>query len=285
MPNLLRRAAVAAVAATACALALSIPAAHAATTSTPPAQPSDNWAGYYAKASAPVAYATAEFTIPKVSCDESRGTPQSENGGNEYQAMMWVGIGGINGVYGINSGWLKQAGVVISCKSFFATPTYQPFWEYVKPGTSSVPQGSPYVPRYFKTKNGKTAALQPGEKVIVQIWAPSDSPVKDKWYFRIDAGDSAFTASQSLPASTNGQNQTAEAITEKDATGLVYLGSVKYTGAIYLTTKTEDGPSTAITSQPVYLRNPAEPDEVIISPSTPPDGDAFTTSYAKNWLS
>jgi hypothetical protein len=57
-------------------MALSVPAAHAATTSPASRLKTTNWAGYYAEASAPIIFATASFTVPKVYCDKSRGTPQ-----------------------------------------------------------------------------------------------------------------------------------------------------------------------------------------------------------------
>lgn len=299
MPNVLRRAAIAVSAAAACAVALSVPAAHAATTSPAPQQWTTNWAGYYAKASAPVISAVANFTVPRVSCDQSRGTPQTGNDGNKYQAMMWVGIGGIDGLFGINSGWLKQAGVVVSCKNLNAAPTYQPFWEYFPRGNVTVTQGSPFAPQYFKAKNGKTAELQPGDNVEVQVEAPSVSPVKGKWYFRmyVESSDglssSTFTASQYLAANTNGPDQTAEVITEMDASGLVNLGSVEYNSAQYIATSdlTQSAVGVPIPVQPIYLLNGAAPHAVIIYPSAPYvkfnpgiGADTFTTNYATNWL-
>lgn len=286
MPNVLRRAAVAFSVAAACTVALTVPAAHAATTSPPPGQATNIWAGYYAEASAPIIAATADFTVPHVACDQSRGTPQTGNDGIKYQAFMWAGIGGIDGYFGINSGWLKQAGVAVNCTSLDATPKYQPFWEIVPPsGTGG--------PVYFKDENEKTAELQPGENVRVEVIAPSASPVKGQWYFQIYAGFpngpvSTFTEQQTLPASDNGPDQTAEVITEKHASGLVYLGTVEYNTAQYLTTQTETGLS--IASHPIYVVNSTYPHAKIIYAGAPYDtaggtlADAFNTYYATDWL-
>ncbi len=95
------------------------------------------------------------------------------------------------------------------------------------------------------------------------------------------------------PARGAGPDQTAEVITEMDASGLVNLGSVEYNSAQYIATSdlTQSAVGVPIPVQPIYLLNGAAPHAVIIYPSAPYvkfnpgiGADTFTTNYATNWL-
>jgi hypothetical protein len=239
-----------------------------------------NWAGYYAETNAPITTATVGFQVPaNVSCENSRPT----NYKSYFQAGMWVGIGGIH--KGIDSGWLEQAGVMVKCTSLHATPVFTPFWEYVKPGCSTA-QESPCRVRKF----GVT--FSPGEYVTAEVESPAVSPVKGQWYFRVTA---AFNGGQlhiytrhlaiQGPATTV---HTAEAITERPITGLVDLGTVRYTAALYYTAQSEE--ARAIPVHPVDAVNEPSTD-LVMSPGAPysPDPgapkDSFNTYYASHWLS
>jgi hypothetical protein len=263
-----------AVAVTVAGASLSILAASApANAASLPADLTQTWAGYFSATSKPITGAEVSFTVPKVSCAGSRGA----TGGASYRASMWVGIGGmIDGIFGNNSGVLKQDGVIVSCASKNAAPVYTPFWELV-PGT----------PQRMTFKGNPT--VQPGAQITAQVWAPSESPVPGQWYFDIlstyHGHTTRWTASHA--ASVTSKNYTAEVITERSELGLVDLASVTYTYADYFTS--EDSFYSIAAKRIDMVNNLTQKDPVILTGNAyqAPDDDlkdSFTTSYAANWL-
>jgi hypothetical protein len=221
----------------------------------------------------PIDAAMVNFTVPKVSCASSRGATNGVK--PAYQGLMWVGIGGINGHYGANSGAVKQDGVAVDCTSLHATAVYFPFWE-VNPGKPSPVQFS------------KAARVYPGAQISAEVFAPSESPVAGQWYFLVNSTykgvTSVWHAHYASPVTT--KNYTAEAITEKNAPGFVDLGNVTYTYADYYTDEMESFNS--ITADPITLENSKNRPIVLAGRAYQPSGDdlkdSFTTSYAANWL-
>jgi hypothetical protein len=233
-----------------------------------------NWAGYFSVSKQPIVEADVSFVVPKVSCAKSNGP-----GAFGYQGFMWVGIGGVT-AFGVNSGVLKQDGVVVFCpsRSKNAAPTYYPFWE-VYPGLQK--------PVRF-TKNGKDASVQPGAKITATVDAPSASPVEGDWYFTVTSTYKGVTTTWTDEAYVRpaaAKNNTAEAITEKDAPGLVDLGNVTYTGAVYYTGEESIHPipSQRVTLVGVIRRSPIITAGNAYQPPGDDFKDAFTTSYAPNW--
>jgi hypothetical protein len=267
-----------AAAATVAAASLSIlgataPADAASLPPLPSADFSTNWAGYFSVSSKPIAEAEVTFVVPKVNCAQSRGATKGVK--PPYQGVMWVGIGGINGQYGGNSGTLKQDGIVAYCASLKATPVFYPFWEVV-PGKPSPVQFS------------KNAQVHPGAEITAQVYAPSESPVKGKWYFAVTSTyndvTSVWTASAAAP--TSSKNYTAEAITERNTPGFMDLGKVTYTGADYYTGVESVHSITAKRLTLVNNKTLRDPIVLTSSASQPPGDDlkdSFSTSYAPLW--
>ena len=183
MPDFLRRTAVAVTVATAYAVALSVPAAQAASASSPSASHSGLWAGYYSTTaqSTPPLWASVEFTVPKVSCSNSRGS------GTYYAGAMWVGIGGQEA-----KALLEQAGVGVQCKNNKKTtqPAYYPWWEVA----DTIKQ------QIWDTSGTKIHA---GDQIYAQVSSPAEteSPSSGEWEFMVidDTTDQTWTHSYRIP--------------------------------------------------------------------------------------
>ena len=237
---------------------------------------STDWAGYFATTSAPIDAAGVSFTVPKgANCGESRGTPNV----NGYQALMWVGIGGFNGAYGIKSGPLFQDGVEAYCaKLSNSTPVYLPWWE-VYPGTPSVMTFT------------STARISAGARITAQVYAPGEFSAAEKgeWTFVVTAAypGHATTWTTHYKAPSSAKDYTAEVVTEREphVPGFVDVGKVTYSSADYFTDNMDSLHSIVVT--PVTLVNKGAAVVVPSSPSKDPDDglkDSFSTSYAVNWL-
>lgn len=262
----------AAAAAAAASLAL-IPlatasSASAAVTTTPSGtNVSPNWAGYYA---VPVngkgpegVFAT--FTVPKVSCKRSIGP-------NPTYGAIWASIGGMgtmgNGRMGdVRNGkqaWLEQDGIDITCKTRGSQPVYHPFWEIVRPQGKNDPYGNPYDSMIFQDARGHDVTVKPGDQISLSVLDNSTRKVNEFGFSvtvnrdSINGGVNYFK--QAFLPLTAYTGRTAEVITEHPlgfsalqgdlaaawlhetilgtkapAAGLVDMGEVRYSEAMYLT--------------------------------------------------
>lgn len=264
-----------------------------------------NWSGYEKVTDAPIAQAEATFTVPTVSCKNSRGTAP-------YYGSMWVGIGGDYGVTNPfrltgDNGWLEQDGVSIACKSLSSAPKYQPFWEVVT-GDKTFQS---YVNRtYFPHGNGEkiynngTGWVLPQDVITAYVYTPYGSPHRGQWDFQIDVVRKGVLVKQwsqylTMPkGSYTGDpgvrnvlgRETVEAITEcpnncTDSSGLVYMGNVTYNWADYSVSGTETGYSIAsgtpieLTHRGTIVMIPGKP----FSDDSDIPNDSFTTYYTKYW--
>lgn len=269
-----------AAAATVAAASLSIIAAAAPGSASVSGDVSTNWAGYFSVSRSPIVAATVDFTVPKVSCAQSRGAPDKKDKGPAYQGLMWVGIGGIDGQYGANSGPLEQDGIAAYCTSLHATPVYEPFWEVVPGKPSPVPFTD-------------SARVDPGAQIIAAVYAPSVSPVQGQWWFYVTSyyDGRLSTWSAHYASSATGTDYTAETITEKNAPGLVYLGKITYNCADYFTNNVGSTYSIAA-NRVTSVTNLRQRAPIVVAgnayeaPKVCGDNrkNSFTTQYATNWL-
>ena len=286
---------------------LAVSPAHAATTAAHVASPTStsNWSGYYKETDAPIGQAEATFTVPKVSCKDSRGPAPAIGGKHIYQGAMWVGIGGdhtdgflwLRGDYA----WLEQDGVVVECDGLNATPLYMPFWEIAGAPKSVAPQ-------HEVVYDNGNATVKPGDLITAKVYTPAYSPHTGQWLFEVDVVRNgvlvnSWTEYRTLPKGSYTGNpgvsnalnyETVEVITEcpsfgNDLFGFVNLGTVRYSYADYFVTDSEDDGGYSIASTPIDLRHP-DPGPIAVSPGSPytsefsdVPGDAFNTSYSKNW--
>lgn len=301
MPNLLRRAVVAVAAAAAGLMAVSVPAAHAATLP-PPANRSAEWAGYYSVTAkdTPPLWASVEFTVPKnVSCRNSQGIPP-------YFGAMWVGIGGM-GANGIDPGGqalLEQDGIGVQCADNKPTtqPVFYPWWEVA---------GINKQQAWYKDKAKKhVETVQPGDDIIATVTSPAYSESNSgKWQFTVTdyTSNQTWTYSYKIPPHQY-TGATVEAITEwpdssvcapgsagqlcrktnkkKGAVrgGLVDLGEVDYYYADY---GTADSSLLSIPQTYIDLytgtREMMYPTGLYTSPGSDTADDAFSTMYKSDW--
>jgi hypothetical protein len=290
LPNILRAVAVA-VTATACAITLSAPAAHAATS----VYHSPNWAGYYAATGGKTVYGMgAEWTVPGASCAGSHGAAP-------FIASTWVGVGGL-----ADSAWpkasnslLEQDGIDVTCVNTHSQPVYRPFWEIAPNMNGQHWKGDPQV--------------HAGDLISAWVAAPNGSPKPGEWYFEVADLTSGKTWGEyyKLPASDNKDTfKTVEAVTEwstgyhcaagsagsscretggkKGAIhdGFAYLGQVNYTDA-YWETNGEDLLPVAKSRISMYPDVGRIAAVTATNPTTSGGsdiiGDAFSTNYARLW--
>ena len=219
-----------------------------------------NWAGYYAvpaNGKGPESVFT-QFTVPRARCYNVIG---------RYPAYvsMWAGIGGaispnMNDMQNGKKAWLEQAGIQIGCASKSSAPVYQPFAETVAPTDNA-------EPNLIMTKDteGKPQTIKPGDHISINVDDRSFGRTR-KFGMAVNVsrdGGTGFTFfRQMYVPSTAYTGRTAEVVTEypiggvkgplqkaldkftqyelgttskPNATGVIVVGSVRYSGSAYLT--------------------------------------------------
>jgi Peptidase A4 family len=291
--NILRRAGVALAAAAACTAMLSVPAAHAATTTASPAVKLTNWAGYYAATGGKtVDGVSAVWKVPSVSCKKSGGGFPSVGG-------LWVGTGGLAGSWAAGSNsLLEQDGIQVKCAAKNSQPTMTPFWQIAGIQGNSQP---------FKSIYNVSPVVHAGDVIDAWVAAPDGSPKPGEWYFQVidETTSATWQAYYTMPASDYKKTfKSVEVITEwaesyrcpkgettclkKDATrdGFVYFGPVTYSNADWETSG-EDWFSVAQGKISLWSANYKVERVYPTSPSSADDSDvandAFSTEYQSGW--
>jgi hypothetical protein len=239
VPNVLRRAVVAAAAVTALGVAVSVPAsAHASTSEPTPSMAaySYNWSGYNAIVNSTILGVQAQFNVPKnISCKNSLGSK------GPYYAAMWDGIGGDdNGL--THNYWLEQDGVTAKCATKTAKPTFTAWWAFVMPGgTTPAEKGAA---EGFGSDANVVPTVSAGNEIFAQVLTPKGDTIHPgEWQFEVSdlTTNKTWVIYVELPsAAATDTGKTAEVITEDpqtlsgNAEPFVDLGPVSYTSASYI---------------------------------------------------
>ncbi len=300
MPNILRRAAVAASAAAALTVAASVTAAASVSTANP-ASPlaagySNNWAGYTANYKTPLLGVQAEFTVPRgINCANSLGSK------GPYYGALWTGIGGFDGV--VHNYWLEQDGVTAICANKKATtkPSFFAWWTYINPNPTERYPNPGGAPLAF-TSDGKPVdtTVHAGDKIFAQVDTPRGSEEAGKWDFYVydETTDQSWTEYLSLPASAvTNTGDTAEVVTEDPVQDngtveapFVDLGPVTFNSAEYFTGTSLDGSYQVypVTQHRIdmYRDHLVSLLHLMVYPTQPVnDGYSFSTKYTSYWKS
>jgi hypothetical protein len=158
--------------------------------------------------------------------------------------------------------WLEQDGIQVTCKTRASSPVYEPFWEIVRPGHGEF--GNPYDMKNFQDASGRNVTVRPGDDITVEVLDGSYQKVRQFGFqVVVDShhGDPAVNVKSAFLPPTAYTGRTAEVITEHSSgpsrlqgdlawlllhelgvtkppaipAGLVRMGDVRYSEAMYLT--------------------------------------------------